>query len=215
MPANTPIYGFPYPLSTDLVANYPALGQELAEDIEAVLPGLGGLAPVAPTSIANSGGSASRTGNTTTFTGVSSLSLNGVFSATYENYLLILSGVVSSAGNQIYMRMRVAGTDNSANSYSNQSADFDSASVSAGKTTLTYAQVADWGTASQQNSVQIFRPALADNTGFQSFGTRSQNNPIIQLRSIAHTVATAYDGITIYPQAGTMTGKVSVYGYRK
>ena len=34
MPGATPIYGFPYPDPSDLVANYPALGQQLAEDVE-------------------------------------------------------------------------------------------------------------------------------------------------------------------------------------
>ena len=37
MAGTTPIYGFPYPESSDLVANYPALGQQLAEDVEDVL----------------------------------------------------------------------------------------------------------------------------------------------------------------------------------
>ena len=37
MPGSTPIYGFPYPLSTDLVANYPAVGLELATDVETAL----------------------------------------------------------------------------------------------------------------------------------------------------------------------------------
>ncbi len=41
MAGSTPIYGFPYPESSDLVANYPALGQDLAEDIEGVIAGLG------------------------------------------------------------------------------------------------------------------------------------------------------------------------------
>jgi hypothetical protein len=41
MAGSTPIYGFPYPEATDLVADYPALGQELAEDVETVLTGLG------------------------------------------------------------------------------------------------------------------------------------------------------------------------------
>jgi len=31
----TPVFGFPYPDPSDLVANYPALGQQLAEDVEA------------------------------------------------------------------------------------------------------------------------------------------------------------------------------------
>lgn len=30
----TPVFGFPYPDPSDLVANYPALGQQLAEDVE-------------------------------------------------------------------------------------------------------------------------------------------------------------------------------------
>jgi hypothetical protein len=34
MPGATPIFGFPYPDPSDLVANYPALGQQLAEDVE-------------------------------------------------------------------------------------------------------------------------------------------------------------------------------------
>ena len=37
MAGNTPIYGFPYPEPTDLVADYPALGQQLAEDVETEL----------------------------------------------------------------------------------------------------------------------------------------------------------------------------------
>jgi hypothetical protein len=37
MAGSTPIYGFPYPQPSDLVANYPALGQQLAEDVETEL----------------------------------------------------------------------------------------------------------------------------------------------------------------------------------
>jgi hypothetical protein len=41
MPGSTPIYGFPYPDPSDLVANYPALGQQLAEDVETELAASG------------------------------------------------------------------------------------------------------------------------------------------------------------------------------
>ena len=30
----------------------------------------------------------------------------------------------------------------------------------------------------------------------------------------SHSLATAYDGMTIYPPSGTITGSVRVYGYR-
>ncbi len=88
MAGSTPIYGFPYPESSDLVANYPALGQDLAEDIEGVIAAIppGGLSMVNPTSIANSGGTASASGGQVTFTGVTSISLNGVLTITDDNY---------------------------------------------------------------------------------------------------------------------------------
>ena len=110
MPGSTPIYGFPYPDPSDLVANYPALGQQLAEDIEDVLPTLGGLAPATPTTIANSGGTATLSGNTVTFTGVSSVSLNGCFSGDYDNYVLVVAGT-NTGVNRLFLRMRASGSE--------------------------------------------------------------------------------------------------------
>jgi len=120
MPGSTPIYGFPYPEATDLVADYPALGQELAEDIEAALPTVGGLAPATPTSIANSGGSASLSGNTVTFTGVSSVSLNGCFTGDYDNYRVIVYSNSSSTSPDLILRNRASGTDDSSANYTYQ-----------------------------------------------------------------------------------------------
>lgn len=37
MAGTTPIYGLPYPQSSDLVSAYPALGQDLAEDLDGIL----------------------------------------------------------------------------------------------------------------------------------------------------------------------------------
>ena len=37
MAGATPIYSLPYPEPSDLVANYPALGQDLAEDLDGIL----------------------------------------------------------------------------------------------------------------------------------------------------------------------------------
>jgi len=48
MAGNTPIYGIPYPESSDLVANYPALGEDLAEKLEDKLPTYAATAPTSP-----------------------------------------------------------------------------------------------------------------------------------------------------------------------
>jgi hypothetical protein len=43
MAGSTPIYAFPFPQPSDLVANYPALGEDLAEDVEDTIIATGGL----------------------------------------------------------------------------------------------------------------------------------------------------------------------------
>jgi len=48
MAGTTPIYGIPYPESSDLVANYPALGEGLADKLEDKLPTLSATAPTSP-----------------------------------------------------------------------------------------------------------------------------------------------------------------------
>jgi hypothetical protein len=69
MAGTTPIYGFPYPESSDLVANYPALGQQLAEDVEDVLAaGFGKILQVVAYSAASNVSTTSSTYVTTNIT---------------------------------------------------------------------------------------------------------------------------------------------------
>ena len=46
--AVTPIYGIPYVESSDLVANYPAVSESLAEQVEEKLPTYAATAPASP-----------------------------------------------------------------------------------------------------------------------------------------------------------------------
>ncbi len=214
----TPIYGFPYPDPSDLVANYPALGQDLAEDIEAVLPTLGGLAPITPTSIANSGGSASLSGNTVTMTGTTTVSLNGVFSATYQNYRLLINSTSSLAGT-IVSRLRVAGVDASGTNYFSQRALFFSTTSSPARfTSETFARVGGGDTNVGPNlaTLDLANPFLTTYTVFltQNFDNGDSNNAQLALYGATHKLNTSYDGITIYNPSGTMTGQIRVYGYK-
>ncbi len=215
MPGSTPIYGFPYPDPSDLVANYPALGQQLAEDIEDVLPTIGGLAPIAPTTIANSGGTATTTGNTTTFSGVSTLSLNGVFSSTYLNYLVVCRLTVSTAGD-LQFRLRVAGSDNAtANSYIHERILADGATLTAERTTENVMRIAGLNTAFPNAYEQnIYAPFLAETTQSFSNNFYSTNNGSTRIYSAVHNQSTSYDGFSVFPTGGTITGKISVYGYK-
>jgi len=209
MPGTTPVYGFPYPEPTDLVADYPSLGQQLAEDIEAVLPGLGALAKTTPTSITHSGGSASLTGNTVTLTGVSSVSLNGVFNANYVHYRIALNLIGSTTG-AVALRLRVSGTD-ATTSYSGLLLQVTSGSVVTGGLATDNFQLTDVTTSYDSASfIDMSRPFLTQPTA--ALGTMSRYN-LYRTFSALHNVSTSYTGFTIYPASGTLTGTVSVYGY--
>jgi hypothetical protein len=210
----TPIYGFPYPDPSDLVANYPALGQDLAEDIEAVLPTIGGVVPATPTTIANSGGSASLSGNTVTFTGVSSVSLNGVFTSSFANYNILIHSTGSS-GDALRLRLRVAGSDASGTNYSIQNIVGESTSLSGTRSTSqTSFQVMASVTTLSPTGVTIYGPFLATRTQLLSNGFDVTGGSRLFIFGGDHSLSTSYDGFTLFPASTTFTGTVQVYGYR-
>lgn len=214
MPGTTPIYGFPYPEPTDLVADYPALGQQLAEDIEAVLPDLGGLIASPPTTIANSGGTATLSGNTVTFSGVSSVSLNGCFTGDYANYRVLVDLGSNANANVLQMRLRAAGSDNTSSAYETQQNRGADTSLSGTRIANTF-----WSVGYANYSITVFDIVgpHATNKTFTNGSCSLNGGASIQLWAIGqhHNVAASYDGFTLYPASGTITGTAAVYGYRK
>jgi hypothetical protein len=77
-----------------------------------------GMKLIVPSSVAVGSGSGSiATQGTVTFSGASSISLNGCFSSTYDNYQIVISIDANSAISDNYLRMRASGTDNSESQY--------------------------------------------------------------------------------------------------
>ena len=175
-----------------------------------------GLNPVAPTSIANSGGSASTTGNTTTFTGVSSISLNGCFTSTYDNYLIMFNSTSSAAG-VLTARLRVGGTDASADDYNQQRTNSAATSVSGARATGQTSWLgSNFSTGLGVMTMNLFRPALAATTLILASSSRETNTNIdTDNWGLGHNLATAYDGVSFIMATGTITGTITVYGYAK
>jgi hypothetical protein len=193
----TPVFGFPYPDPSDLVANYPALGQQLAEDVEDEIIASGGLSHI----------------NTTAFSAVSAVNLNNVFSATYENYLMLMK-FTGSAISGLSVRMRLSGTDNTANSYVRQRLLAYNTGVSGARTTDTSATLCNSGTALNSFRAEIFNPFATEPTGFISLAKSSEDVASMTNSTATHDVSTSYDGISLITLVGTMTGTVRIYGYK-
>lgn len=217
MAGTTPIYGFPYPESSDLVADYPALGQDLAEDVETVIDGLpaGGISPCPPTTIANSGGSASTTGNTTTFSGVTSLSLNGIFTDDFNYYRIVMNVAGSTLINLSY-RHRAAGTDSAGSTYSQRIVALGGAYSTGGGTGVTSGFFAvDINTPSAILVIDLGGVRTSGQKSTAGYHYSATNSISCMAVATANSDATVFDGITFIPNLGNITGIVSVYGYAK
>ena len=77
-----------------------------------------GMKMVVPTSVAVGSGSGSvDTNGAVTFSGASSVSLNGCFTSAYQNYSIIVNDDSASATGYQLFRLRTNGTDNSTSNY--------------------------------------------------------------------------------------------------
>ena len=146
-----------------------------------------------------------------TFSGVASVSLNNCFTSDYANYCLVLRAVSSSGTPNVRFRLRASSTDNTSANYNYAHLNSDT-SVSASQGSN---QTAGYLNAISTNDVNawvadFFGPALASRTIMTGRG--NYDNKII-VRNADHNVASAFDGITVYPESGTITGTISVFGY--
>ena len=175
-----------------------------------------GMHLVTPTSIANSGGSASASGGAVTFTGVTNVSLNGVFSSTYDNYRVVITSQGSITAQNYLVRYRTAGSDNSTSNYNTTRVDISTGTVSSNfDTGQTSQNIGVTATANDQLIIgEIFRPNLSALTlsNFQNWGTALTN--ILRLTGGYHNATTVFDGLTLFPATGNITGVIRVYGYQ-
>jgi hypothetical protein len=155
--------------------------------------------------------------NTTSFSAVASQSINDVFSATYENYKILINTTNSNANGSIAMRMRVSGADNTNNEYTRMRLYFDTSNTSAADNgsggTSSFLVGNLQTTSGSQTSIELSSPFLTERTKHVTLANQTLNGFIL---SGTTTVTTSYTGFTILPiTAVSMTGTVSVYGYNK
>jgi hypothetical protein len=150
--------------------------------------------------------------NTTEFTTQTGVTVSNVFSSTYNFYRVVI-GVKGSVNQDLFCRLALAGTPESGGNYYYQRFNAFSSSVSASSTSGTSLPIAPYSSSDNWSfSVELAYPGEAKATGLNSLGGRSDN---IQLNMGTHNQATAYDGFNIFAGSGTITGTMSIYGYRK
>jgi hypothetical protein len=145
---------------------------------------------------------------------VSALSLDAnTFSSTYSNYLIQIN-VTTTNSTEIRFRMRLSGTDATGNNYVTQYIFGTGSTTTTGNTTSSGGYCTLQSVAGKHlSNLYIFNPNDAVNT----LTINNYGNVALATGQSAtsHGVATAYDSITIYPDTGTITGTIVVYGVKK
>jgi hypothetical protein len=178
-----------------------------------------GLKKVVPSSVAVGSGSGSVSASgTVTFSGASSVALNGVFSSNYTNYKIVFNA--TSGSGALYIRLRANNSDNSSAVYSNYSHYGRSGNANAVLTAnenATEAAMVDNMSSASYDTIDIFNPNVNTNTSahFQGLhiapGT-SGYRVMAHWGGWNHNTNYQADGITLYA-GSSMTGNLTVYGY--
>ena len=179
-----------------------------------------GMKLLVPTSAVN--GTVGTTG-AVTFSGVTSVSLNGCFSSTYDAYKVLVDITASSAGSDLSFKYRTAGTDLSGTYYGGFTGlNHSGTGVTWAINNSSGAKVAEFNTFTKRAGfvdLSLSGPFLSD--------TKSATWNAVCVHTSTQTgmggaggvgydtSGSASDGISFIKSSGTMNGTIRVYGLKK
>jgi hypothetical protein len=113
----------------------------------------------------------------------------------------------------IYARMRVSGTDATTVNYgwALVKNSYTTSSVADGATQNAWI-IGNTGVSTSHFVVDILYPNTTERSQFSGNAVQTGD---VWWTGGTHSVLSAYDGFTFFLASGTLTGTVSVYGYRK
>jgi hypothetical protein len=180
-----------------------------------------GLILVKPSSVV--GGTDNGKG-TVSFSASTGVSLNDVFSSTYDNYLISTTISSVSTDGYLQLRLRVAGSDNTGGTSYSTAGDTITPGAARGPfgdgaTSFFYLCELDGASNGYFYKVDInmSNPFLAQPTTATTQWSDRNLSTVHRggYSGLLHNVSTSYTGISLLASNGNMSGKVSVYGYNQ
>ena len=149
------------------------------------------------------------------YSAASAVNVNDVFSATYDNYLVIFKNTAGTAGATFNMRLRVSGADNSTTNYFSGGAESTSGGLTnrfAGSQNAWFNQINIDLTTSFQAT--FFSPFLTQKTAITALETHDTGARHLFYNGFFNDT-TSFTGFSFFPASSTITGEVAVYGYAR
>jgi len=157
----------------------------------------------------------------TSFSAAAAVNVDDVFTSSYTHYLVNFS-LASSATNDVSLliRLRAASTDTATGYYfAFAGATQAAVAIAAGNANATSFTLGDIGNILSLIPMTFASPQVAARTSLyassQEAATNTTANRGIQSFGGFLDNATQYDGFSVIPGSGTITGSYTVYGYSK
>lgn len=173
--------------------------------------GNSGLIKIIPTGA--TGGTVAANGDVTIGNAVSSVTVSGAFSATYENYKIIVSGGTATGQGTLQLQLSGGATNYSYVGTAQQFGNSTVINLVAGPTSLwdNSGRISPDG---NNMNVDLFSPFSTCKTPFRSTCTDYSAGGYIITTGGFHNASVSHTGFTI-STVGTMTGgTIRVYGYK-
>ena len=147
--------------------------------------------------------------------GSSAANINNCFTSTYQNYLVVFN-LAGSTGTNLSMRLRNGGSDVTGSNYSyyGQSIQISGTSGAWYNANGTKWDINDLATVKTTGVITIMNPQQTDYTTAQCASTRLTNGTTGRYvtQALAYNASVSSDGFSLFPDSGTFTGSVRVYG---
>ena len=223
----TSAFGWQMPTATDLVTDLPADFEVFGQAVDTSLADLKGgttgqlLAKATNTDMdftwtnpVSSGFSVVK--SETSFSAVTEIIADSVFSSTYTDYLLQMYWT-SSSTSLLIMNLRAGGTNTTTN-YNDQVTEALGTSIGTSTVTTPYVAHAINGSFYGSMRLNLFSPNKAEVTNFQSDSVVPSGGyaaPKITQMYGFQTDSTQFTGIRLYVGNGAITGRYTIYGKAK
>lgn len=174
-----------------------------------------GMVLMEPTSATTTGSGSSATINSITkgtveFSACTGLSLNDIFTADYDNYMIF--SYWTSPGTTVQLSAQLSSNGvASSTGYTQQSMTIDGTSETASRSSVFYFTSTN-GTLVSGILYYVYGPYLAQPTAMRRVSVRELNTATIIDVAHTHSVSSSYDGIKFTGDTSTFSGAIAVYG---
>ena len=152
------------------------------------------------------------------FSSAASVAVTDAFSASYSAYEIVFTSISGSTAAGLTAQMRSGASTESSSNYRIQQLATTSTTVTA----VRQAASSGWnlfGLYSNLNSgasfTRVFKPFEAQRTSYINYSMYQGGAQIETYQSVGDlATSTSYDGLTLTPNSGTISGSISIYGLR-